>query len=326
MLYLAYLTVAIFLGTIFDLVLPVQAYPLALQDCSCSTSDQYDPKARMPGGLFKGQCINSCEQRSVKIIKQDNNSLTIANFRHQQQFWIATIPLDSLEDVIYQTEEIFQSCPACHSQLRFRFRANNPVILKSQTTLGEREVTVRDIVYSVEATGLPGMNFDPLSALLDFYGLSYRFISLEDRADRMINVDQHIVNQLRLVISNTEGRRLLQETAKQSDRIGMSRMYNLFDRNCTSELFRILDTTVSKKLPKTPQLFINLPSGDFISYLMEKTVIDWGTVLKKSRPEIQKLNIILEQAKVPKDALQERGLLNSQSRMITLNEELNRTK
>ncbi len=225
------------------------------------------------------------------------------------------------------TEEIFQSCPACHSQLRFRFRPDRAVLLKSQSPVDDaKEEKITDIVYSVEATGLPSMKFDPLSALLDFYSLSYRFVSLQDRADRMINIDRHIVNQLRLDISNSEGRRLLQEATRQSDRMGMSRMYNIFQRNCTSELFSILDATVSKRLPKAPQLFINLPSGDFISYLMQNTGIDWGSVLEKARPEMQKLNTILEQAKLPKDALEERGLLNSQSAMATLNEELNRAK
>lgn len=64
------ITIVIFLGTVLALGgFPSKSFPL--ENCSCNPKDQYNPKARMPEGLFKGQCINSCEQRSVKIIKRD---------------------------------------------------------------------------------------------------------------------------------------------------------------------------------------------------------------------------------------------------------------
>lgn len=230
----------------------------------------------MPGGMHKGKCMNSCEQRSVKILRQDANTITIANFRHLKQFWLATIPLNGLESAIYQTQEILpESCPACHSQLRFRFRADNPVVLTSQNVLApKREVTLTDIVYSIEGTGLPAMQFDVISALLDSLGLSYSFVSLQDRARQMIYIELSTVNQLRLNLSPRDRIKLLQAALRQSDRMGMTQMYNLFERNCTSELFRIIDASVAKRIPATPQFFINLPTGEFVNAVMAKANID----------------------------------------------------
>ncbi len=292
--------------------------------CICDSQDKYDPKPKMPAGLFKGRCINSCQQRSVTLLSSNPNYLTIANFSHNNKFWIAQIPLQGIDTVIYQTEEFefLQSCPACHSQLRFRFKPDQPVILTPQIG-GNYEVKLTDIVYSIEATGVPGMNFDPFTAILDFYGLSYRFVSLQDRAERMIKIDNHTVKQLKLNLDQTDRAKLLNQAVLQSNQFGMKQMYSLYNRNCTTELFQLLDRSVSKKIPGQTNVFINIPTGSFISDLIRQAQFDLAKYLANTNSEdLKKINQLLKQVKQPKDALQERGLLDLNSELPTLNQEL----
>ena len=81
-------------------------------DCGCSPGDRFDPKPKMPQGTYQGQCINSCQQRSVRRLSAAEaaeygispEAIAVANVSHRDQFWVAQIPADGVETVIYQLE------------------------------------------------------------------------------------------------------------------------------------------------------------------------------------------------------------------------------
>lgn len=326
--------------------LPVSALPVLTVNsptfinsntaCICNSKDPFDPRAKMPNGPFKGQCINSCEQRTIKLLSATEAApyrplpgmLVIANVSHKKKFWVAKVPPNAVEDVIFQMEQILNSCPLCHSQLRFRFKPGSEITLVPQTTREDpTEIRLTDIVYSVEATGIPGTGFDPASALLNLFGLSYRLVSLEDRAERMIATDKHQVEQLKLALQPEEKQKLLENAITQADRAGMELMYSLFDRNCTTELFKIIDRSVQddayRRKPSKNEDFFNIPTGTLISEIIQKNKLNLEAILEQAnQPQLRQVAALLRQAKLPKDALRERGILDEKSRIPNLNDEL----
>lgn len=315
------------------------AFPDPKNSCICDPQDPFDPQAQMPDGPFKGVCVNSCEQRTAKILSPAQaaaynpkpGTISIANVSHKGKFWIAQIPVNGVRDAIYQIEEMFNSCPLCHSQLRFRFKPGSEVTLVPQSLTADlAEVQLSDLVYSIEATGTPGAGFNPAGALANLFGLSFRLVSLEDRAQRMIVVDKHKVEQIRLALKPEEKQRLLKNVMLQADRAGMNFMYSFYDRNCTTELFKVIDSSVSyggsrRKPNPAKETFFYFPTGTFLSKILQRNKVNIENILTRSQqPEIIKVNQLLRQTKHPREALKDRGLNNSTSKMINLNDEMKR--
>ncbi|WP_127024318.1 lipoprotein N-acyltransferase Lnb domain-containing protein [Chroococcidiopsis cubana] len=313
------------------------AFPDPKNSCICDPQDPFDPQAQMPSGPFKGVCVNSCEQRTAKILSPIQaapynpkpGTIAIANVSHKGKFWVAQVPVNGVQDAIYQIEQMFNSCPLCHSQLRFRFKPGSEVILVPQSlSESPTEVRLSDLVYSIEATGTPGAGFNPAGALANLFGLSFRLVSLEDRAQRMIIVDKHKVEQIRLALRPEEKQKLLKNAMLQADRSGMKFMYSFYDRNCTTELFKVIDSSVSyggsrKKPNASKEPFFYFPTGTFMSKILQKNKLNIENILTRSQqPEIQKVNQLLRQTKHPREALRERGLNNNTSKMISLNDEI----
>lgn len=314
-------------------IIPPATYPNA--DCICDVRDPFDPKARMPEGRYEGQCLNSCQQRSVTILSAaeaafygfSGNHLTVANISHRGHFWVAEFPKDGIEDVIYLIEYFPAIVPAAHTQLRFRFKPGSEIILKSQILeLDLSPVCLPDIVYSVEAIGLPESEFDLIAGLLDRFAIAYRLVSLEDRIQQMIITDRHRVEQISLNLQPEEKHKLLVNAVEAGDRAGLSRMYNSFDPNCTTELFRALDRTLgydAKSQTSQEEAFINIPTGELISKLIQKGKLsseDINQLLLTSLDDTKLETLTQNIPTLSKEALENRHILGIQ--MPDLNDEI----
>src|SRR5262245_61129481 len=103
----------------------------ARAQCSLDPADPFEPRAAMPRGPFAGRCLDTSEERSIRILSpaeaapygltpDSDRAFVIANVRHAGRYWVAQIDPSAAEDVVFQVEYFPAIVPAAHTQLCFR--------------------------------------------------------------------------------------------------------------------------------------------------------------------------------------------------------------
>ncbi|QJB25250.1 DUF4105 domain-containing protein [Limnospira fusiformis SAG 85.79] len=303
-------------------------------NCRCDLNDRFDPQAKMPRGIYQGQCINSCHQRSLRRLSAaeaaeygiEPEAIAVANVSHQNQFWVAKILPNSVAEVIYQLEYPF---PASHAQLRFRFSPGSEVVLIPQIPGSPQSpVQLKDLIFSVEAVAVVGGNFDLVAGFFDNFAIAYRLVSLESRVQRMIIQDGHKVQQIQLNLTPTQRNQLLLNAITKSHQAGLTQMYNSLSRNCTTEVFRIIDQTIGyQRDPHSEEeLLINAPTGEKISILLANGSLDQKAINQFLADSLDDTKLEFLQEHIPNispNALQRRGIKGMA--IADLNDELKNT-
>jgi len=235
----------------------IVALPARAQ-CSLDPADPFEPHAAMPRGPFAGRCLDTSEERSIRILSpaqaaaygltpDGDRRFVIANVRHAGRYWVAEIDPSAVEDVVLQVEYFPAIVPAAHTQLCFRFAPGQGPRLVPQVGRADSGATrLADLVYSVEAVfPVDGEPYDLVKGMQDHYATAYRFVSLEDRYRAMVVGQHHRVEQIRLRLSPEQRRRLLVRTMHDSDAAQLGRMYHTLALNCTTELMRAIDASVA---------------------------------------------------------------------------------
>lgn len=234
--------------------------------CVFDKADPFEPHERLPTGKYKGRCYDTHKARPVVRLDAAQaapfggraaGELVLANVFHDGGFWVAHIPIDEVEAVVFQLEYFAAIVPAGHTQMRVRFRQGAPVRLFGQSKRHQgKRVELRDLVLSVEAVGQPGYKYDIVRGVFNELGTAYRVASLTSRLDDMVVKQGHDVEQWPLALAPGEGRRLLENYARESDTRDMQTMYNTLFVNCTNEAVRILDASVSYTVGEQVARFI----------------------------------------------------------------------
>ncbi len=224
------------------------------ESCIFDSTDPFEPRERVPRGAHQGRCYDTRSARPVIVLDDSraapyggvgDDDLVLANVFHDDRLWVARVPVDAVEVVLFQLEYFPAIVPAGHTQLRVRFRDDAPVTLTAQSGLDAGRTTkVRDLVMSVEAIGQPGYKYDLLRGLVNDFGAVYRVTSLAAKVDHMIVQQGHRVEQWELYLEPAETRRLVENFAYESDARRMQTMYNTLFVNCTNEAIRIIDLSV----------------------------------------------------------------------------------
>jgi len=222
--------------------------------CRFDAADAFEPRERIPRGKYKGRCYDTRQARPVQRLDASSaaayggafaGELTLANVFHDGRFWVAHVPLDGVEVVLFQLEYFPAIVPAGHTQMRVRFREDAPVVLDAQSPSDAGETAiVRDLVFSVEAIGQVGYKYDIVRGVLDDFGAVYRVTSLSAKLEHMIVRQGHEVEQWPLELAPGESQRLLESFAQESDTRNMQYMYNTLFLNCTNEAVRVIDLSV----------------------------------------------------------------------------------
>lgn len=209
--------------------------------------DIYEQKVLLPSGTHKGECADTTSARSViwdlTGFPQNADRLIVANISHDNTFWIAEFPRDGIEDVIFQMERFQAAVPAAHTQVRLRFKENSRVKLTNQFD-ASKTVYLRDFVLSVEALGQKGWTYDILRGMKNDYLAVYRITSLDVKYDWMVTQQKHEVIQWPLKISQTDKQKILPAYLNLANREQMATNYHTLLKNCTNQLFRILDSAL----------------------------------------------------------------------------------
>jgi hypothetical protein len=287
-----------------------------LSSCPFDLNDPFSFRAVMPGGPLKGVCINTNHYRSVRVLSakeqadfgvSDHNAFVIANFRHLERFWVAVIPTESIQDVVFQRLALMRipktnlKIPLFHSQLRYRMRPGSaPITLISQKVDPKDRVVLplatadgqpQDFVlslYGVRDFHHDGSAFNPLNGAGDLgqqrYGVAYAVQSLYDADNWVLKEDkpgqQYLIkfNPVQVLETFNYGIRLSPDG-------GMPEMYEIMHNNCINFVFRVINSAIHSDFIKS--LILNTRIGrDFQSVMPETTLENIG-LLDRQLPDIK---------------------------------------
>lgn len=294
------------------------------KSCICDPKDPFDPRARMPKGAFKGQCL-SCEQRSVKMLspaeaapyKPAPGMMVFANFKHKGKYWVAQIPKNAVEDAIFQIQyfNVLRSSYSAHGQMRFHLKPGREAILVPQSAAHKRQkaIRMRDFIYSANAIWLRSGVWDPVSGLVDFYAVAHEIVGLEDRIQDAVKYPfTDRIEQIRLALTPQQKQQLLFNVIMQGDRDRTNLMYDTLKRNCTTESLRAIDRTTGyqpKSLQEKQEYFLGIPTGPELNEALLNQNLTPETLNQLLTEQIKKLPTV-QLPTPPLDAIVRRGLVD----------------
>ena len=233
--------------------------------CIVDRNDPFEPDVRMKEGPLKGMCVNPLARRSVKILSAEETkpyfslktgNIVIANFSHEQKFWVAQIPIDQVQQLKIQIQYFavvkVPRIEIAHTQFLFEFKEGAEILLTPQVRPAKSSeiVKLKKMIFSVENIGPYGEAFDGLKGLKGHYKLAYRAVSLADKYQWMVKEVKSLVEQERIDLRPDQVRAVLNEALTRGDQWSTNRDYHTIKPNCVSELFSILDKVlVIKGLP-----------------------------------------------------------------------------
>lgn len=296
----------------------------AAKSCICDPKDPFDPRARMPKGPFKGQCL-SCEQRSVRMLspaeaapyKPAPGMMMVANFKHKGKYWVAQIPKNAVEDAIFQIQyfNVLRSSYSAHGQMRFHLKPGREAILIPQSVGDRRQKAIRmqDFIYSANAIWVRSGVWDPVSGLVDFYAVAHEIVGLEDRIQDAVKYPfTDRIEQIGLALTPQQKQQLLFNVIMQGDRDRTNIMYDTLKRNCTTESLRAIDRTTGYQ-PRTPQekqeYFIGIPTGPELNEALLNRNLTPETLNQLLTEQVKKIPTV-QLPTPPLDAIVRRGLVD----------------
>ena len=224
--------------------------------CKLDPEDPYAPDARLPrdGSKYAGECLDTRINRGIRIV--DASALqsydhtvppftaVVANFRHNNQYWVAEIPLHDIQQIVFQ-READKSGNVAHHQLRFIMDSSAPLRLfpqkQSQRAGFRKPILIYD--FDVSAVGLRPMSlsgsaFDPIKGMAGDYGQGMGFLSSNDVWLYETVPLQHDLVQYQMRLSSDQREELLAYFIERSNAIRETVVYNSLFENCVVEIFR----------------------------------------------------------------------------------------
>ena len=271
-------------------------------------------------------------KRSIQIRERSEQHVIVDYFYHAGEYWTALIPLVVAE--VYGQSFNFsklrtrrgKSGPEVvldkdgypkpkfsfinHLQTRFQLPPSQSVKLFPLIDAPQSETKrdqdwsnpshcIDDFIYSVEATGPPGVAFDFKNGLAGTLLCMHRFLSTQEMVfERIVVQGYYLWESPPLPLCDSEKSSVLMSSLDRSDRAGLEEIYYLYrccgTNNCTSNPFQIVDECVDYswlqrlgslvyRLPLNPRLYLRirgldsdptyrkLVRTDFEDYILDST-------------------------------------------------------
>ena len=282
--------------------------------------------------------VDLTAKRSIQIRSRNEDSFTVDYFYHEGTFWTARIPFHVVKvfgqshnfskvrtrrgksgtEIVYdkrgQPKPLFSFIN--HLQTRFQIDADHPIELyplqtnnvDSDVTRGEPLHRLNDFIYSVEATGIPGIQFNFANGMRGNLLCMHRFLSTQEMVfERVVVMGQYIWESPALPLSQDDKQTVLMKSLERSDRAGLDEVYYLYrfcgTNNCTSNPFQIVDECVrytfwqqigafAYRLPINPRLYLRvrgLDSDPGYSKLVRK---DFESFITDPETQQRKRNVV----------------------------------
>lgn len=230
----------------------------ASASCRQNPLDIFEPQQGMPAGKHKGACLKNeaartlylpeeSELRQIGYVKttESEGKAVVVNVSHNDQFYLAEIPINKISRVIYQLKRFFPEFIAAHTQLRFDF--SEPVTLKSQLD-GKTEVAkINSLIFSTEAMfQTNGPKYNLIKGTFGEFGVVYRLISLDQEHQSVVKEGKN-VEQFRLNFTAQQAQSLFKQILARHSNKEIIELYNTITLNCTNVLFANIDIALKQK-------------------------------------------------------------------------------
>ncbi len=234
------------------------------ETCVVDEQDPYEPHMRIDSGEYKGLCVNPTLRRSAQRLSVEEaqkyfpgtKDVVVANFSHDEQFWIAEIPFQQIDRILLQVEyfPVALGMEIAHTQFRVNFANGAKIRLKPQSTQQKTQtsLTLDGMIFSVENISPFGEAFDPIKGLFDQYRTAYRLVSLEQKYDWMVLTNGDWVEQYEFNFSPMEARLILAEGLNRGTKNSIGLSYNTLKHSCITELYAIVDKVFGVKAKAQP--------------------------------------------------------------------------
>lgn len=232
--------------------------------CATDSKDTFETPALFTqlSKKFSGQCINTERFRAVKILKEDEETITISNFHHNNRYWNASLPKSSkaYDKLIFQVMRFpvaANLAQAAHTQMRVKLKKGHVIYLSSQSG-PQAYTTVSDFVYSVEAAFPKDVSYNFLEGMDENYSLVGRVVSLKQR---LYEKKDNSFEQYPLAVSPDDVSNFAIRSLRRSSELGLRYFYNTIRPNCTTEVLDLVDSLPSQA-PKKHRAFNVMLSPD----------------------------------------------------------------
>jgi hypothetical protein len=223
--------------------------------CLADPNDAYSAGVEMPSGPHKGECIDTSSKRAVKILKHTEEGLWIANFRHQNKFWNAWIPANSVESMEFVIVDLdvrklsFFGINIFHNHLRFHFKKNTPIQLYSQfSPRNQVTTTVNDVIISLNYMAPVDVDYNPIKGFdKDEYLSVLQVYSTQDEANARFVEQKVNVFGIKLNVTRDQAWRVFIAGVARSHKQQYAVPYDTWDSNCALEAFNILDQALGRE-------------------------------------------------------------------------------
>lgn len=280
--------------------------------------------------------VDLTSKRSIQIRSKNEDSFTVDYFYHDGAFWSARVPLDVVDvfgqslnfskvrtrrgksgpEIVYDQRGQPKPLFSFINHLQTRFKLDQPIELyplqtgntDSDPTQGEPVHQLNDFVYSVEATGVPGIEFNFSNGLRGNLLCMHRFLSTQEMAfERIVVLGQYLWESPALPLSKADMRMVLMKSLERSDRAGLDEVYYLYrccgTNNCTSNPFQIVDECVrypfwqrlgalAYRLPLNPRLYLWMRGLDSDPGYSKLVRTDFESFIADPQTQQRKRNVV----------------------------------
>jgi hypothetical protein len=231
--------------TTLIVALSITSTAKAADSCPIDQNDPFAKEAVMPGGTYAGHCIDSSKFRSSRRltpeervsfgVSTDESIEAVANFHHQDKYWVALIPKSRVTEVDFMFIPLFGNQPLFHGQLRFRMAPEGPAVqLVEQTNKTDREtITLNEDILFAE------------------YGVRAADKS-QGTANDLKERPDIIIRQYKLNLDRAASIDALTSGINVGTELGISRVYNTLTQSCINAGFLVLNRSMEK--PEAPWL------------------------------------------------------------------------
>lgn len=234
---------------------------MAKEACFTNPSDPFNVSLRFTKGKHVGSCIYTEVRRTVRVVDPQyfartygvtppQGQVLVANFRHDNQFWIASIPMNKIIKTYIQAFMLMG--PFSHLQLRFLLQEGAYVELYPQNLSAPRRIEkINDFVFALHALRAVEQKdegYSPISeGLNDGYGVAYNMRSTtEDVSD--INEKGIVVEQFELNLTRTQQTQLLRNRLELAKNSSESDLYHTATKSCVTAVLEGIYAIVPDKL------------------------------------------------------------------------------
>ena len=231
------------------------------EECKKDKNDPFEVGAIIFKGQSKGLCVEDLNKNVRPVFKLTPQEIKdygfsfsedfvyISNINHLDGFYVAKIPLNDIEKVIFQEEHfkrdvISEKLPISHAQMRIIFSQPVEMVSQVKNTTSKR-IMVKDLVLSAQGVAGRGFSYDPIQGGFDGSTLNiYGVFTLDYKKNHSLVEQDNKIKQYELNMTQEEKMNYVKEWIRISELKSTSETYHILNTNCGTSQFYVLDRSV----------------------------------------------------------------------------------